>query len=48
MAVLMICDEIPEAYYNSHRVLVMRKGELVASFAPHQCSEEEIAGVVNE
>ncbi|WP_034916169.1 sugar ABC transporter ATP-binding protein [Erwinia sp. 9145] len=48
MAVLMICDEIPEAYYNSHRVLVMRKGELVASFAPHQCKEEEIAGVVNE
>lgn len=48
MAVLMICDEIPEAYYNSHRILVMRKGELVASFAPHQCREEEIAGVVNE
>ena len=48
MAVLMICDEIPEAYYNSHRVLVMRKGELVASFAPHQCREEEIAEVVNE
>lgn len=48
MAVLMICDEIPEAYYNSHRVLVMRKGELVASFAPHQCQQEEIAGVVNE
>ncbi|WP_158782547.1 sugar ABC transporter ATP-binding protein [Pantoea sp. BAV 3049] len=48
MAVLMICDEIPEAYYNSHRVLVMRKGELIASFAPHQCREEEIAGVVNE
>lgn len=48
MAVLMICDEIPEAWYNSHRVLVMRKGELVASFAPHQCKEEDIAGVVNE
>nr|WP_024965210.1 sugar ABC transporter ATP-binding protein [Pantoea sp. IMH] len=48
MAVLMICDEIPEAWYNSHRVLVMRKGELVASFAPHQCREEEIAEVVNE
>ena len=30
MAVLMICDEIPEAYYNSHRVLVMRRGRLVA------------------
>ncbi len=47
MAVLMICDEIPEAYYNSHRVLVMRKGELVAEFAPHQSSEAQIAEVIN-
>ncbi|WP_312803409.1 ATP-binding cassette domain-containing protein, partial [Atlantibacter hermannii] len=46
MAVLMICDEIPEAYYNSHRVLVMRRGELVAEFNPHRCSEAEIAEVV--
>ncbi|MFS3558864.1 sugar ABC transporter ATP-binding protein [Citrobacter braakii] len=46
MAVLMICDEIPEAYYNSHRVLVMRRGSLVAEFNPHQCREEEIAEVV--
>ncbi|MFI8417274.1 sugar ABC transporter ATP-binding protein [Serratia sp. NPDC078593] len=47
MAVLMICDEIPEAYYNSHRVLVMSKGELVAEFMPHQCTEQQIAEVVN-
>ncbi|SCC26627.1 simple sugar transport system ATP-binding protein [Kosakonia oryzendophytica] len=47
MAVLMICDEIPEAYYNSHRVLVMRQGELVAEFNPHHCTEQEIAEVVN-
>ncbi|WP_025474376.1 ATP-binding cassette domain-containing protein, partial [Yersinia pestis] len=47
MAVLMICDEIPEAYYNSHRVLVMRKGELIAEFYPHQCTEQQIAEVVN-
>ncbi|MFS2224761.1 sugar ABC transporter ATP-binding protein [Pantoea sp. B65] len=48
MAVLMICDEIPEAWYNSHRVLVMRKGELVASFTPHNSDQQQIAGVVNE
>ncbi|WP_145482215.1 sugar ABC transporter ATP-binding protein [Yersinia aldovae] len=47
MAVLMICDEISEAYYNSHRVLVMRKGELVAEFYPHQCTEQQVAEVVN-
>ena len=48
MAVLMISDEIPEAYYNSHRVLVMRRGELVAEFSPHRCTEQQIAEVVNE
>ncbi len=47
MAVLMICDEITEAYYNSHRVLVMQKGALTAEFYPHQCTEEQIAEVVN-
>ncbi|SQC91565.1 Xylose import ATP-binding protein XylG [Cedecea neteri] len=41
LAVLMICDEIPEAYYNSHRVLVMRRGELVAEFNPHRSSEQD-------
>ncbi|HGO4787418.1 TPA: sugar ABC transporter ATP-binding protein [Klebsiella pneumoniae] len=48
MAVLMICDEIPEAYYNSHRVLVMKNGALVAEFSPLSCTEDEIAEVVNE
>ncbi|MDX5629935.1 MULTISPECIES: sugar ABC transporter ATP-binding protein [unclassified Brenneria] len=47
MAVLMICDEIPEACYNSHRVLVMREGELVAEFSPRDSSEQQIAEVVN-
>lgn len=47
MAVLMICDEIPEAYYNSHRVMVMRKGELIAEFSPHHSTEQQIAEVVN-
>lgn len=47
MAVLMMCDEIPEAYYHSHRVLVMRRGELVAEFIPHRCTEQAIAEVVN-
>jgi simple sugar transport system ATP-binding protein len=47
MAVMMICDEIPEAYYNSHRVMVMRKGELIAEFSPHHSTEQQIAEVVN-
>ncbi len=47
MAVLMICDEIEEAYYNSHRILVMSAGELVAEFLPADTSEAQLAEVVN-
>jgi len=47
LAVLMICDEIEEAYYNSHRIVVMRAGHLVAEFLPAQTSEAQLAEVVN-
>ncbi len=47
IAVLLICDEIEEAYYNSHRILVMRAGELVAEFLPAETSEAALAEVVN-
>jgi simple sugar transport system ATP-binding protein len=47
IAVLMICDEIEEAYYNSHRILVMRGGELVAEFLTSQTTEAALAEVVN-
>ncbi|KMV35265.1 MULTISPECIES: sugar ABC transporter ATP-binding protein [Franconibacter] len=47
IAVLMICDEIDEAWYQSHRILVMQKGRITHSFLPDQSSQEQIAGVVN-
>ncbi|WP_336997968.1 sugar ABC transporter ATP-binding protein [Leclercia sp. M50] len=47
IAVLMITDEIDEAYFNSHRILVMRKGELVAELLPEKTSEAALAEVVN-
>lgn len=47
IAVLMITDEIDEAYFNSHRILVMRKGEIVAELLPEKTSESALAEVVN-
>ncbi|XBS69060.1 sugar ABC transporter ATP-binding protein [Acerihabitans sp. KWT182] len=47
IAVLMICDEIEEAYYNSHRILVMRGGALTAEFLTSQTTEAALAEVVN-
>lgn len=47
IAVLMICDEIDEAWYQSHRILVMQQGRLTHSFLPDSSSQEQIAEVVN-
>ena len=47
IAVLMICDEIEEAWYQSHRILVMKQGRLTDCFLPDRSSQEQIAEVVN-
>lgn len=47
LGVLMVCDEIEEAFYNSHRILVMRAGRLVAEYLPEQTTEAALAEVVN-
>ena len=47
MAVIMISDEVPEVYYHCHRVLVMREGRMVSSFAPHEVREADIEEAVD-
>ena len=47
IAVLMICDEIEEAWYQSHRILVMKQGELTHNFLPDSSTQQQIAEVVN-
>ncbi|MFL1801041.1 sugar ABC transporter ATP-binding protein [Plesiomonas shigelloides] len=47
MAILMISDEIPEVYYNSHRVIVMKEGRFTHEFTPSRCTEHEIMEAVN-
>jgi len=34
MAILLISDEIPEAYFNADRILHMREGRIVATYRP--------------
>lgn len=47
MAILMVSDEIPEVYYNSHRVIVMKEGRFTHEFKPSSCTEQEIMEAVN-
>lgn len=47
IAIIMISDEIPEIYYHSDRVLVMRAGRLNGEYIPGHCTEEELKEAVN-
>ncbi len=47
LAVILISDEIPEVFYNSHRVLVMREGRISAAFAPRDCTEATLQEAVD-
>jgi simple sugar transport system ATP-binding protein len=47
VAIILISDEIPEALYHSHRVMVMRQGREVRQFVSAETSEQELAEVVN-
>ena len=47
VAILMISDEIPEVYYHSHRVLVMRAGRIAGSYLPGATGQQELQDAVN-
>lgn len=47
MAILMVSDEIPEVFYNSHRVIVMKEGRFTHEFKPSSCAEQDIMEAVN-
>ncbi len=46
LAIILISDEITEAYQNCNRVLVMRKGRLVAEFDTTRVTEQQIQDCV--
>lgn len=42
MGIIVISDEVPEVYYNCHRVIVMHRGQFIATFDTRTCSEADI------
>lgn len=48
ISVIFITDEVEEAFYHSHRILVMRKGKIVEEIIPSDSDEKYISGVVYE
>jgi simple sugar transport system ATP-binding protein len=42
LAILLISDEVEEVLHQSHRILVMRKGRIAATYDPHHVSEHEL------
>lgn len=47
IGIIMISDEIPEVYYHSDRVLVMKSGKITGEYIPVHCTEEELKEVIN-
>jgi simple sugar transport system ATP-binding protein len=47
VAIILISDEIPEALYHSHRVMVMRQGKEARQFVSAETSEQQLAELVN-
>ena len=42
VGILLISDEVPEAYYNCDRVLHMRDGRIVGEVIPGRIGEHEL------
>ena len=42
LAILLISDEVEEVLHQSHRIMVMREGRIVATYNPHDVSEHEL------
>jgi simple sugar transport system ATP-binding protein len=46
VGIILISDEIPEAYYNADRVLHMREGRIVGEHVPGRIAEEALEELV--
>ena len=47
ISVLLISDEVPEAYYNCDRILHMKQGRIVNELIPNQITEQQLAEAIN-
>ncbi|MGR6980447.1 sugar ABC transporter ATP-binding protein [Testudinibacter sp. P27/CKL/0425] len=48
ISVIFITDEVEEAYYNSHRIFVMKSGRISHEFEADKTSEQQILEAINE
>ncbi|MGX3066926.1 ATP-binding cassette domain-containing protein, partial [Ursidibacter arcticus] len=48
ISVIFVTDEIEEAFYNSHRVLIMKKGTITHEFLPNITTEKVIEETIYE
>lgn len=48
IAVIFVTDEVEEAYYNSHKIIVMKKGKIVDEILPINTTEKSIAETIYE
>jgi simple sugar transport system ATP-binding protein len=46
LGILLISDEADEILHQSHRILVMRYGRIVGTYAPNRISEKELREVI--
>ena len=46
LAILLISDEVEEVLYQSHRILVMRSGQIVGTYDPQRVSERELREII--
>lgn len=47
IGIILISDEVPEVLYNSHRVLIMRKGRIVETLDASKTTEKELSRKVH-
>lgn len=48
ISVIFITDEVSEAYYYSHRILIMKKGEIIDEMLPINTTEKYIEELIYE
>jgi simple sugar transport system ATP-binding protein len=46
LAILLISDEVEEVLYQSHRIMVMRSGQIAGTYDPQHVSEQELRDVI--
>ncbi|MFC0308935.1 sugar ABC transporter ATP-binding protein [Gallibacterium trehalosifermentans] len=48
ISIIFITDEVEEAYYNSHKILIMKRGEITNEIIPSHSTEKKISEIIYE